>query len=417
MSYFAYPSQVFNLSNTNSFDSKYAETYGKDKSRIIGSRIRKVLFDNAPQQYFTDLKLLGLKTPETEMSDEFFYYSYNYQRQAIQTAVLSTAISSGASQVIPIINPDQVAPNTIITYVANNQKANVIAVDRNALTMTVAALTGQSLPALATGNSYYFNNLSSVDADGTNMITQNFRLSPLIEQYNFIQMFAKACPWGRVDKWKTQNNQRVDYMEKNQMEMTRQYQIDISNAFWNGERGQVPTAQGFPAKTMWGLYPQMVDAGSYHLTATSSNLIAAFQDLVFSTEYGPAGNERFLFASPRMLQLLFDLYKFTFIRYQPEGSPSTDLTLKMVQLESSNIVFVPMKRLEDDASFPGWSRRMFLVDMKNIQPKIMWGERHAMVRSRDETDTNLNNYSVEYVEGTYSTQCDNLLGNGWLDVS
>jgi hypothetical protein len=113
-------------------------------------------------------------------------------------------------------------------------------------------------------------NVSSVDHDGSDGFAQYFRAST-IERNNYIQLFNKAIRYSEVELHKLKNmGTTSNFLEMEKNAMFNQHRIDLSNAFWTGQKGEVITANGTPAKTTGGVFSAMVDAGSPNALATSN---------------------------------------------------------------------------------------------------------------------------------------------------
>lgn len=364
-------STTFSSQNLNSVGSEYAATYGHNISLLVSKVTNKAIFDSAPKQ-FMDLKLLNMVAPMPADSDEFFYKEMGYQREAIVASGAAGAVTYPTQQVIAVTSVDNIATNTIIAY-QNGQKGSVVDVNPTALTITVSPYNGDTLPAVAAND--VIANVSSVDHDGSDGFAQHFRAST-IERNNYIQLFNKAIRYNEVELHKlkragTTNN----FLEMEKSAMFTQHRIDLSNAFWTGQKGEVPTANGTPAKTTGGVFSMMLEAGSPNAVATSATLVDAFEDMVLSSEYGEYGAVRFAFMTPRVHRTLSKSYKDELTRYKPTDDIAI-LNLKEVNIGSSRIVLVPFKRFEDSASFPAsYANRIVILDMKNIRRRQLWGER------------------------------------------
>jgi len=201
-------------------------------------------------------------------------------------------------------------------------------------------------------------------------------------------------------------------MERNAM--FNQHRIDLSNAFWAGQKGQVVTANGTVAKTTGGVYTAMVDAGSPNTTATTATLVDAFEDMVLSSEYGDYGSARMAFMTPTVHRQLSLAYKEELTRYAPNDEIAL-LNLKEVNLGSSRIVLVPFKRFEDSASFPAsWSNKITILDMKNIKRCQLWGERSGDTLAL--ADGIPKRYADVYVDCNMGIKFHNPLACAWLDL-
>lgn len=361
----------FTNQNLNSVGSEYANLYGHDLSLLVQKLTNRAIFDAAPQQ-FMDLKLLNMVAPEQVNSDEFFFQEMAYQREPLVATANVAAVAYPATQVIPVQSVDNIATNTIISY-PNGQKGSVTFVDTTNLTVTVTPYTSDTLPAVVADD--ILANVSSVDYDGSEGFAQYFRAST-IERSNYVQLFNKAIRYSEVELHKLKNQGTTsNFLEMEKAAMFNQHRIDISNAFWTGQKGEITTQNGTPAKTTGGVFTSMLEAGAPNALATTATLVDAFEDVVLSSEYGDYGTTRMAFMTPRMHRMLSLAYKEELTRYQPNDEIAL-LNLKEVNLGSSRIVLVPFKRFEDRASFPGsFENRIVVLDMKNIKRTQLWGER------------------------------------------
>lgn len=364
-------SAKFNNANLNSVGSEYASLYGHDVSLLVQKLTNRAIFDAAPQQ-FMDLKLLNMVGPEQVNSDEFFYQEMGYQREPLIASGSAAAVSFPTTQAIPVTSVENISTNTIISY-PNGQKGNVVFVDGSTLTITVAPYNGDTLPAVAADD--ILANVSTVDHDGSEGFAQYFRAST-IERNNYVQLFNKAIRYSEVELHKLKNmGTTSNFLEMERNAMFNQHRIDISNAFWVGQKGEIATQNGTVAKTTGGVFSSMLEAGSPNALATASTLVDAFEDMVLSSEYGDYGQARMAFMTPRMHRMLSLAYKEELTRYQPNDEVAL-LNLKEINLGSSRIVLVPYKRFEDTASFGNsFKDRIAILDMKNIKRTQLWGER------------------------------------------
>jgi prepilin-type processing-associated H-X9-DG protein len=364
-------SAKFNNANLNSVGSEYASLYGHDVSLLVQKLTNRAIFDAAPQQ-FMDLKLLNMVGPEQVNSDEFFYQEMGYQREPLVATAAASAVSFPTTQTISVASVENISTNTIISY-PNGQKGNVVFVDGSVLTITVAPYNGDTLPAVAADD--ILANVSTVDHDGSEGFAQYFRAST-IERNNYVQLFNKAIRYSEVELHKLKNmGTTSNFLEMERNAMFNQHRIDISNAFWVGQKGEIATQNGTVAKTTGGVFSSMLEAGSPNALATSSTLVDAFEDMVLSSEYGDYGQARMAFMTPRMHRMLSLAYKEELTRYQPNDEVAL-LNLKEINLGSSRIVLVPYKRFEDTASFGNaFTNRIAILDMKNIKRTQLWGER------------------------------------------
>ena len=405
------PNVKFNNQNYNSVGSEYAALYGHDISLLVQKLTNRAIFDAAPQQ-FMDLKLLNMVAAEQVNSDEFFYQEMGYQREPLVATAVSASVSWPTTQTISVTSTDNISTNTIISY-PNGQKGSVVSVDTSLLTITVSPYNGDTLPAVAADD--VLANVSSVDHDGSDGFAQYFRAST-IERNNYIQLFNKAIRYSEVELHKLKTlGTTANFLEMERNAMFNQHRIDLSNAFWTGQKGEIITADGTPAKTTGGVFSSMLEAGSPNALATSASLVDAFEDMVLSSEYGDYGQARMAFMTPRVHRALSLAYKEELTRYAPNDDIAL-LNLKEVNLGSSRIVLVPFKRFEDKASFPGsFENRIVILDMKNIKRTQLWGERSGDTLKLE--DGVPKRYGDVWVDCNMGVKFHNPLACAWLDLS
>lgn len=411
MSLYNETSAKFANQNYNSVGSEYANLYGHDISLLVQKLTNRAIFDAAPQQ-FMDLKLMNMVPAETVNSDEFFFQEMGYQREPLQVTAVSATVSYPTTQTINVASVDNISTNTIISY-PNGQKGSVVAVDTSLLTITVSPYNGDTLPAVAIGD--VLANVSTVDHDGSEGFAQYFRAST-IERVNYVQLFNKAIRYSEVELHKLKNmGTTANFLEMERNAMFNQHRIDISNALWTGQKGEVVTANGTPAKTTGGVYTSMVEAGSPNAVATAATLVDAFEDMVLSSEFGDYGQARMAFMTPRMHRILSLAYKDELTRYAPNDEISL-LNLKEVNLGSSRIVLVPYKRFEDAASYPAsFANKITILDMKNIKRVQLWGERSGDTLKLE--DGVPKRYGDVWVDCNMGVKFNNPLACAYLDVT
>lgn len=405
------PSSKFLNQNYNSVGSEYAALYGHDISLLVQKLTNRAIFDAAPQQ-FMDLKLLNMVAAEQVNSDEFFFQEMGYQREPLVATANSAAVSFPSTQTISVASTDNISTNTIISY-PNGQKGSVTNVDTTLLQITVSPYNGDTLPAVVQDD--VLANVSSVDHDGSDGFAQYFRAST-IERNNYIQLFNKAIRYSEVELHKLKNmGTTSNFLEMERTAMFNQHRIDLSNAFWTGQKGEVITANGTPAKTTGGVFTSMLEAGSPNALATTATLVDAFEDMVLSSEYGDYGQARMAYMTPRVHRALSLAYKEELTRYAPNDEIGL-LNLKEVNLGSSRIVLVPFKRFEDSASFPGsFANRIVILDMKNIKRTQLWGERSGDTLKLE--DGVPKRYGDIWVDCNMGVKFHNPLACAWLDIN
>lgn len=362
-----------NLANSNAPQSPYATAFGYNQNKVLLNDIKKEIVDRMPED-FRDIQMLMMKTPKMIKSDERIWFELNTSIQPLRSQPLPSNIAAGTTQVIPVLDTTVVGLDTNVGY-PTNQKATVIAIDPAGSTVTLQSQTGVALPALSSGQSYVFNFQSTGVADGAAGGSSNYRLNPLIEQYNWLELFYAQTNMGLVDKLKYQNNEAVNYLFTQLDKMHLEVYTGMSNAFWNGTRGQYTMSNGTPAKAMEGVYPWMVRNGSYAATTTTANLWDTLQTAAFATRTGTGNYPRMIFAAPKYIQAISDNLKTTLIRYTAEGDNDVSLNLNTVSLGTGQFVLQPYQRFEQaSGSFPSFFEdTVFMLDWNLIDVAKMEG--------------------------------------------
>lgn len=404
--------------NLNPLGSGYAAQYGHNVTALIQRMTREVIFDSAPQQYF-DLKILGMKTPETLTTDEFFYHEMGFGREPVVNNTIGVGgIAAGATQTIPILNKDTVHKDMIIVYPDGSRGTitSITPVGQGA-NIVVTAMSNSTLPAIpqSAAGSYLFSNLSSVEADGANSISQYVRYEP-IERTNYIQMLIKAMRFGRMEMLKYQNNGTLtNYLTMQKQRMYQQFRISLANVYWNGKKGEVTLTNGQKAKTTGGVYTLMQEAGSPNFSASMALLPQAVEELALSTEYGMYGQTKFLYGTPRAILALSKAYKSNLTRYTPNDMIAK-LNLNSIDIGSSKIVMVPVKRFEEPSCFPtSWRSKMILLDQENIIPCQVFPEESG--ETDDRNRGSLSNFVDTWISATFGIKFYNPLACGWIDIT
>lgn len=401
----------------NSLASTYAATFSHQTTSLIQRVVRQIIYDSAPQQYL-DLLILNKQNAMQVTSDEFFYQEMGWGRTPLSSNTIGGGgIASGATQVIPVTNPTDVSVNTTIIY-SDNSRGTVTNISGGNITVT--AQTGETLPALAAAaaGTYTFSIGFPVEADGQEGIYQYFR-QETTERYNYVQLLSKAMRMGAIELLKYQKaGTTSNYLQLLRQKMVEQFRVDVSNVYWNGKVGESTVVSGastVKAKMAGGIYPTMVAAGSPNSSSTMANTPAAIEKLALDTEYKTYGMTRFLYGTPRAIHYLSKEYKSELTRYEPDDM-TAKLGLKGVDMGSTKIVFVPMKRFEDTGCFPpSFRSKLFLIDQASIKPVYLIPERMGQTLSRGQGI--LKTFVDTFIEGSFSIQFDNPLGCGYHTIT
>ena len=405
-----------NLRNINSMGSKYASQYGHGTSSLISRITREIIYDATPKQYM-DLKILSMTKAKEVKSDEFYYHEVGFGRDAVYANTIGSDIASGVTQVVPVMNIDAVSKDTIVVY-PGNQRGTVTLVNKSTNEITITAETGATLPVIPTSaaGAFYFSNLSPVEADSATAISQYFRMNT-VERCNFVQALVKAQRWGKMELAKYQKAGTLSgYIEMNKKRLYDQFRIDLSNVYWNGNQAEVTLANGDKAKTAGGIFPIMQQNGSPNASVTLANAPAALEELALDTEFGVYGATRFLYGTPRAIHYVSKQYKDALTRYTPESKMAIP-GLMGIDIGSTKIVFVPVKRFEEPSCFPAaWRSRLILLDQDSIKPVFFLPEEMGDTLPRKDGGT-LNNFTDSWIFATFSIEFSNPLGCGWIDIT
>lgn len=405
----------FGLTGANNPGDLYTKApFNNDENILIQRYVRSVIFDAMPQQ-FKDLALFNMQTPKSVPSDSIEYQEMGYQREPITTTGSASSVAHPTEQTISVSSTDAISIDVLIVY-PNDDKGMVRDVNTTTNTITVQPLTGQTIPAVTSGDR--LSVMSRVQADGADGFSSYFR-STTIQREAFIQFITFAQRFGLAELLKYMNTGSVDgYVEMNQRKMLEQYRVDLSNILWNGEQGEVTTKAGDKAKTMGGIFPLMKAAGSPNTALTTSTLVDGIVDLAQASQFGTYGSTRFLFGTPEVLLALWRQIKEDKTRFTPANDMILSWELDMWKLGDTNIVFVPMGRFKDGASFPSsWAGRLFLLDMDNIQTLQFQGWEQFMGDTLNIKDGVPKFYHEFFVSTSMGLQFNNPLACAYADVS
>ena len=404
----------------NPIGSEYADAFSKNETILIKRAIQEAIFDATPAKYKV-LKLLFDQPVKYVGNDEFTYLEKTFGRVALKA---SAGVVAGPTQVLPLTagGAGNVTINKIIVY-PNNRKGIVSAVDVAADEITVKTFNGQAdLPEVFQDDVFAIG--GTVIADGMNFLAHYDRMKK-IEKFNFVQLMHRDKRWTRMEMQKFQNLGTTNYYDldkKEQMELLLQ---DMFAAFWNGERGEVDLAipgnagDVYKAKTMGGIYPTMVAAGSAVADAvTKVTLQPAFEKYVFETDYKAEGSVRYIFAQNALLYQLSKVFKEPGIRYTPNDKVA-DLNLMEYRFGDMRFVPVATELFKEPSMFPtSWSKRIFILDKDAIQPVCMTGYMPIEMGQTAPKGQNgsLNDFTEWWIQGMLSLQFNNPLGSFILNT-
>jgi hypothetical protein len=399
----------FNIANLNSPGSNYATLYGKEKSKLIADVIQRSIFDDTPKDYY-EIPLLYLNEAEVVDKAEFSWMEMNIQRVPIETPVLGSTIAAGVQQTIPLNNLTDITLDRLVVRTDNNQMASVIDVDPTGY-FTIQAQTGETLSVLSSGSSYKWINQSSIDADARTNITGRYRMDKLIERYNLVQQFATATEFGREELWTYNRVGTTNYVPMTRDQLRKQYKMDLVASYWNGKRGEVTLSDGKVGKTMGGIYPTMLAAGSPYITTTLSTIVDGIFTAAYQSRFDSGENLKFLYGRPEAISKISREVKMDKMWWESTNAFGAEFKLEMISDASNRIVLVPCGTFERrSGTLPDfYENLLFLLPQQKIKPVIMWGMRVGAVDSRENNSATLATSKVEYIEGTLSQKMPNPL--------
>lgn len=415
--------QPFGLPNANPQGSQYqgdsALTPTPEETNLLRKAIKEVIFDAAPQQFYA-LRVAMEKTPREVDSDEFEYIENVFGRNPIEAQALAAAVpavpGTQVTQTITLTAASMafVTPDLIITY-PDGTEGVIKSVNAGANQITVGSISNLGLSAVAAGDVFAFR--STIAADGMDYFSNYSRLAT-ITRYNYVQIFHRAKRWDKWELQKFENTGTTDYVKRDKEEKIKQIRVDFFVSYWNGTRGEYLISNDYAAKSMGGIYPLMVAAGSFNSTTTQAGLQATFETLAFATNYKVEGATRFIYATQQNLYRFSQIYKQPGLRYKPDNKIAK-LDLQEIEFGGMKFVLVPCELFREPSCFPSdWSNRIFVLDQETIRPVIMKGipqlemggtlpigERGTRERFQD-----------WFVEGQLSLEFNNPLGSFWIDV-
>lgn len=410
----------FGNKNTNPQSSNYGTISGYTATEqiLIAKAIREAIFDSAPEQY-NALRLVFEKEFEEVNNDEFEYLENSFGRSALECNAIVAAVAAVAgtavSQVIAFTAASipHAGIDLVLVY-PDGTKGIIRAIAGN--NITVESQTSAGLPATAVGD--IFSIQSTIYGDGMSDFSNYERLET-VTRYNFIQLFLRACRWGRVEQLKHLNSGTTNFLDKDKKEKMRQIRTDLFNSFFNGTRGEFRLANGLPAKSMGGIYPSMQAAGSMNANPTLAGLRSAFETFAFKTNHKKEGGVRMIYGTAEILYELAKIFKDPGLRYAPSDRVA-DMGLTEYNLGNMKFVPVVCELFKEQSCFPKeWARKLLVVDQETVAPVKMKGL--PAMFSGTTLDKGANGtregFKDWYVEANLSLRFNNPLGSFWLDVA
>lgn len=378
--------------NLNPLGSQYAADFSHPEEQLLRRVIREEIYEADPSQ-FMDLALFNQLSRESRDSDEIFWDERTTLGDPIVASGTAAGVTAPTTQTFDVSSFDNVSINVIIAY-PNNKKGVITAYDETAGTITVAPMTGDTLPAVAVGDK--FAHISSIESNRQDGFDVYYK-DEYVLKHNYIQSLAYAIEFTEKEMYKWQKSGRIaNYVEKRREGMMRFFRTRLSNILWNGTKGEM-TVNGQKEKTTGGIFPTLVEEGAPNTSTAATNIRPAFEDIATSLNKGAYGSTKLAFMSPKHHLALSKEYKDDKIRYTANNDMITSLCLDMVKLGDVDVVMIPYSRFKDENSFPeSFQDRIIFVDPANIKLNEMWGERQGTTLDRKQGIAK--NYSAMWIE-------------------
>ena len=412
----------FGNTNTNPQSSQYAaiSAFTPTESILIAKAIKQAIFDAAPAQY-NALKLLYAKPLEDVGSDEFEYLENTFGRSALvigaggALAAIAVPGTIVAQMAVPLTAASMTHLTKDLIVIYQDGTKGVIKAVSGATTVDIYSQTGAGLPALAVGDILAIQ--STIMADAMDYFS-NYERVETVTRYNFVQFFVRAARWGRIELQKHTNQGTTDYLVVDKEQKLKQLRVDLFNSFFNGTRGEFQISNNYVAKSMGGIYPTMVAAGSMSSNPTVAGLKAAFETLAFATNYKVEGAVRFIYGTDAILYELSKVWKEPGLRYAPNDEIG-NLNLTEYKLGTMRFVPVNCELFRESSCFPAdWKRKLLVIDQETITPIKMAGiPALEMGSTLDQQETGTREgFKDWYVKGQLSLRMNNPLSSFYIDV-
>lgn len=406
------PNSTFNNAQANARGALYAQLFNHAQNDVLQRAVEKIIYDTAPKQFF-DLKMLFDKTPEYWNTDEFEYYELPYDRFPLQVNGSAAAVSYPQVQVVPVASTDDAFLDMAVIYPGGNNMGTITAINPG-VSVTVTPQTNDTLPAVVSGDLLAY--ATPVEADAATQVRSSYRMKTQ-RQDNFIQLLSSSITYGMLELQKFQSQNYLDnWLQTEYDRMINHFRVSISNTMWYSKRGEYTLSDGTPAKSTEGIYQSLVNRQGPVISTPLSSLQYAVRDAALNTEFGNYGDTKYLFGTNRRLLSLSEQLKTQPTRYVPNDEIAK-LDLKKIDIGSTEIVFVPMKRFEDDASFPREFRDfMFLINPELIVPmKIRnWSATGEYINRRNGGGTN--NSLTRWIQDSIGFKINLAQGNALIKI-
>lgn len=352
---------------------------------MLDRYIQKEIIDTAPEPWMDALKLLFSKAPIGSPSLTFEYVEQGLGIAPIVAATTALAGATDATQSFTLTTDTQlrVGLDDVITYPNGTTQGTVTAL--SGVNITVTPFLGEALPAVAVGD-VFATGQGQARGDAMDRIASVSR-STNTKFYNYIQTIGRFKRWGTDEMQEWENMQRVNYVQKEMTNLTRDIRFNMFAAFLAGNRGIALLSGGEEALRTGGVYSQMVAAGAGNDTIPQASLPAAFKYHAFNTRFKGSGSTRLVIARSEVLHLLQEAFKETLRRYTNDDT-NIKLDINQITIGGVNYVLVPCDILGDGGMFDAtWRTRILCLDMDNINVRTFNGKPYMHVENPLATNT------------------------------
>lgn len=410
--------EPFGNVNLNPEGSNYPadSAYAPEETNLIQKAIERLIFDAAPKQYAA-MKILFQKPVKDVNLDEFEYLERTFGRTALVVATGSAAVVAvpGAfvttTFTVTAVGPNDLAVSDVITFADGTE---AVVTDITGVTITVRSRTNEGLTIITAADSIAIR--STIQGDGQDSFDHYSRMET-VTRYNYIQLFLRAERWTRMEMQKYMNAGTTDYYTTAKKEKIKQLRYDMFISFWNGHRGEYTLSNGRIAKSMGGIYPLMIAAGSVSSNPTLGGLAAAFEALAFTTNFLAEGETRFIYGTHQSLHELSKIYKLSNVRFQTTDM-KVNLDLGIIELGGAKYVLVPCEIWREPSCFPAdWANRLVILDQSTVQPVKMKGIPLTEMGETDDLKAgSREDFKDFWVRGQLSLQFNNPLASFIIDI-
>lgn len=361
---------------------EYYNTHAGDAGNpIVEERDRefaleRMIIDKAPEPWMASLKLMMMKSPIeiSGLTDEWPEMGLGIAGVEIQTGAAQANGSANTvvtqSVVITSATQNNIGLDTILGYPNSEVKGIVTAL--SGTNVTISSLYGDTLPALATGDT--MTNEGQLRGDAMDRIASVSRTTQSY-RYNFIQTILTAKRWGADELQELKNQLRTDRLQMERRRMVQDHRIQIFRTFMAGRRGAAVLSGGENARTTAGLFPQMIEAGAFYDSVTTASFKAAFEYGAFNSMFKNQGATKLVIGRSAALNLFQETYKMFLTRYQNgPNDRNINLDLNSIVLAGNNYVMTPADIFAyGDVFDDSWRNRLLIVDMDNVNFTKMKG--------------------------------------------